>query len=47
MQFGAMSLTDATQEIPAEYSAMVMTLGKTSDFNDGVLRVNSRGTICA
>jgi hypothetical protein len=33
-------MTGAAQEIPAEYSAMLTTLGKTGDFKDGVLRVN-------
>jgi hypothetical protein len=33
-------MTGAAQEIPADYSAMLTTLGKTGDFKDGVLRVN-------
>jgi hypothetical protein len=33
-------MTGAAQEIPAEYSAMLTTLGKTGDFKDGVLRIN-------
>lgn len=32
--------TAAGQEIPAEYQAVLKTIGKTGDFKDGVLKVN-------
>ena len=30
----------AAQEMPADYKAVLTTLGKTGDFKDGVLKVN-------
>lgn len=34
------AVTAAAQEMPAEYRAVLSTLGKTGDFKDGVLKVN-------
>jgi hypothetical protein len=43
LTFGACLLADGTavaQEMPADYKAVLSTLGKTGDFKDGVLKVN-------